>query len=108
MSDESQIHKGHRARMKSRFEMCGLVFDSFHEHEILEMMLFFCFSRRNTNDIAHNLLSKFGSLENVVSAPVEELCKVKYISTNSAAVIKMFGALADSLEKSDSRTDDLL
>ena len=46
--------------MRAKFERNG--FEDFAEHEILEYMLFDALPRVNTNDIAHRLLDKFGSL----------------------------------------------
>lgn len=67
-------HNGHRQRMKERFLKGGL--DSFHEHEALELLLYYCVPRRDTNEIAHNLCERFGSLSKAVEAPIAELKKV--------------------------------
>lgn len=48
------LHKGHRARMRRRFEETG--FDGWAKHEVLEYMLFSVFRQGNTNDIAHMML----------------------------------------------------
>ena len=48
------LHDGHRKRMKDRFLVTGL--EGMSEHEILEMLLFYCIPRSNTNDIAHRLI----------------------------------------------------
>jgi DNA repair protein RadC len=93
MANTKGLHDGHRARMRKRFEVCGCNFTSFEDHEILEMILFNCYPRRNTNEIAHCLLNKFGTLENVVTAPVDELCEIKYVSVNTAAQLKFYGEL---------------
>ena len=69
-------HGGHRERMRKRFKESGN-FKGFSEHEILEMLLFYIVPRKNTNDIAHELIKKFGSLNSVLNASVEELSSVK-------------------------------
>ena len=69
------IHDGHRERLKKQFLKVGL--DGFAEVNVLEMLLFYCIPRRDTNPIAHALLSRFGSLTAVFEAPVEELVKVE-------------------------------
>ena len=48
-------HGGHRERMRKRFKESGN-FKGFSEHEILEMLLFYIVPRKNTNDIAHELI----------------------------------------------------
>ena len=76
------IHKDHRARMKARFAKEGL--DAFDEHQVLELLLFYCIPRRDTNEIAHNLINRFGSLSAVLDAPQKELAKVEGMGENSA------------------------
>lgn len=68
------IHKDHRQRLKQRFLREGL--DHFDDLYILELLLFYCVPRRDTNEIAHNLLERFGSLPRVMDAGPEELKKV--------------------------------
>lgn len=68
------IHKDHRQRLKQRFLREGL--DHFDDLYILELLLFYCVPRRDTNEIAHNLLDRFGSLPRVMEAGPEELKKV--------------------------------
>lgn len=68
------IHKDHRQRLKQRFMREGL--DNFDDLYILELLLFYCVPRRDTNEIAHNLLDRFGSLPRVMAAGPEELKKV--------------------------------
>ena len=89
---EKSIHDGHRQRMRERFKN-DLNFNNFEEHEILEMLLFYCFPRCNTNDIAHELLNKFGSISNVLSAPIEDLTSVKMLGDSAATKLKFFNAL---------------
>lgn len=84
------IHEGHRQRLKNRFLNEGL--DHFQEHEVLELLLFYCIPRKDTNEIAHALLERFGSLAQTVEAPVEELKKVPGMGDNAAAFLAMLGA----------------
>ena len=92
MEKEKNLHEGHRNRLKSRFLNTGL--DSFEDHNILEMLLFYSIPRKDTNDIAHDLIAHFGSLKAVFDADFDELIKVKGISENSATLIKMIPAVA--------------
>ena len=82
-----QIHKGHRQRMKDRFREEGL--DNFSEVQALELLLFYCIPQKDTNPIAHDLLNHFGSLSQVLEAPVEELVKVPGIKENAAVLLKL-------------------
>lgn len=83
----SGIHDGHRARLKKRFLNHGL--DNFDDHNALELLLFHSVPRRDTNELAHALIDRFGSLSEVFDAPVEELMKVSGIGEASALLIKL-------------------
>ena len=84
---ETNPHEGHRSRMRQRYLEHG--FDDFHEHEILEMILYNCYRRRNTNDIAHKLLDSFGSISAVFDAPIDRLIETG-ISESVAVTLKMY------------------
>lgn len=81
------IHDGHREKKRQQFLQHGL--DSFAEHEVLELLLFYAIPRKDTNPIAHALMDRFGSLDAVLSAPVEELCRVKGVGESAAALLKL-------------------
>lgn len=89
MSDVS-IHKGHRERLKKRFLEDGL--DNFTDIQVLELLLFYVIPRKDTNPIAHALLERFGSLAQVLEAPVEELKKVEGIGGEAAAFLHLVPA----------------
>ena len=81
------MHSGHRRRLKDRFEKEGL--DNFEQHQVLELLLFYCVPRVDTNPIAHALLDRFGSLKGVLDADQSELVTVKGIGPESAILIKL-------------------
>ena len=81
------VHDGHRQRLKQRFLETGL--DSFTEVQTLELLLFYAISRKDTNPIAHALLDRFGSLAQVLDAPVTELSKVPGIGENAALLLRL-------------------
>lgn len=82
-----QIHKDHRERLKKRFLEEGL--DGFTDFQVLELLLFYCVPRRDTNPIAHALLEEFGSLAGVLDARAEDLMKFDYITSNAATFLKL-------------------
>lgn len=84
------IHDGHRQRLKERFCKEGL--DGFNEHQVLELLLFYCIPRVDTNPIAHALLDRFGSLSQTLEAPVEELEKVPGIGHSAAVFLSLVTA----------------
>lgn len=81
------IHDGHREKKRQQFLQHGL--DSFADHEVLELLLFYAIPRKDTNPIAHALMDRFGSLDAVLSAPVEELCRVEGVGPAAAALLKL-------------------
>ena len=81
------VHKGHRERLKQRFLEEGL--DHFTDVQVLELLLFYAIPQRDTNPIAHELLNHFGSLSQVLDAPIEELRKVNGIKDNAATLLAL-------------------
>lgn len=88
---EQYMHEGHRQRLRTRFLKNGL--SDFDEHNVLEFMLFFAIPRMDTNVIAHNLISEFGSLSRVFDAPFEMLINVEGVGENAATLIKLMPQL---------------
>jgi DNA repair protein RadC len=84
-------HAGHRDRIRERFHKEGG--DHFQSHELLEMYLFPLLPRRDTNEIAHRLLDRFGSLEEVFLADPSALAMVEGISEKTATAIKVTAAV---------------
>lgn len=84
------IHDGHRQRLKERFLKTGL--DGFTDVQVLELLLFYCIPRQDTNELAHRLLEQFGSLSRTMEADVEQLKKVDGIGDNAATFLKLIPA----------------
>ena len=91
MTEESGIHQGHRKRLKERFLTEGL--DNFNEVNVLELMLFYCVQRQDTNPLAHRLLDHFGKLSCVLDASAEELMKVSGVTEHIATYLTMVNAV---------------
>lgn len=81
------MHEGHRKRLRENFLKNGL--DNFQSHNVLEMLLFYTIPRSDTNETAHRLIDRFGSLSAVLEAPVEELMKVKGVGERTAAFLHL-------------------
>ena len=78
-----ELHGGHRQRMYEKLKK-----DALAEHEWLEMLLYAMAPRRNTNDIAHRLLRRFGTVEDMLAASMEELQSVEGVGVQIAAHLK--------------------
>lgn len=89
------------------FERTVTAFANFEEHEILEMILYSCHKRHNTNEIAHRLINRFVSCVGVFNASVEELCEVKGVGRSTALTLVFYGELyksiCDEKEKADTK-----
>lgn len=81
------IHDGHRERMRESFRKDGLA--GFSAIAALELLLGYAIPRRDTNPIAHALLDRFGSLQEVFDASEQELCEVEGIGPNTAVLIRL-------------------
>ncbi|KAF5070830.1 hypothetical protein DSECCO2_218280 [anaerobic digester metagenome] len=87
------IHDGHRDKMRRRFLETGLA--GFADHEALELLLFYAIPRRDTNALAHQLLNRYGSLEAVLAAPVEDLQKMEGVGQSAALLLRLVPMLAE-------------
>lgn len=86
---EKGVHDGHRQRLKEEFLAKGFD-ENTPPHKIMEMLLFYSIPRKDTNEIAHNLINRFGgTVSGVLDASVEELVKVDGVSHHTAALIKL-------------------
>ena len=90
---EENVHSGHRERVRKEFLKNGFDEDT-PPHKIMEMLLFYSIPRKDTNEIAHELVSRFGSIAGIIDAPVDELVKVNGVNTNTAALIKLIMPVA--------------
>lgn len=104
----SGLYEGHRKRLDQKIEEYG--FESLNEYEQLEYILFVARRRINTNDIAHRLISEFGTLNGVLNASVKELEKVKGVGYRTACFLTQLndvsGMILRNFEKENIKFDD--
>lgn len=91
------MHEGHRTRLKKRYLEEGL--DGFDDHQILEFLLFYAIPRRDTNELAHTLIIKYGSLSGVFEADPKDLAKTPGLGENSAVLLSLIPSLARVYQK---------
>lgn len=84
---QPSIHAGHRQRVKERYLKSGA--DSFDDHQLLELMLFYALPQKDTNSLAHELINRFGSLKGVLSATPVELKQVKGMGDSAAVLLNL-------------------
>ncbi len=73
--------------MLQRFRTEGL--DNFDPIQVLELLLFFAVPRKDTNEMAHHLIDRFGSVSRVMDASVAELQKVPGVGENAATFLHL-------------------
>ena len=92
---DAHIHDGHRARMRSKcLEHGSSIFDTY---ELLEMLLYYVIPYKDTNPIAKRLIARFGSVDGVFKASVDELTEVSGIGERAAEFIFRVGKIPENL-----------
>ena len=92
------IHDGHREKMRHRFQETGL--EGFADHEALELLLYYAIPRRDTNELAHRLLARYGSLAALLQAPIEDLQRVEGVGESAAVLLKLVPAFVYKAQRS--------
>lgn len=101
----ASIHTGHRKRAKEEFLVRGL--NGMADHRVLELLLFYGIPQGDVNPLAHELIERFGSLSGVLTAPVEELRKVKGVGENTAVLLQLVLAVAARFMEERSNLDQI-
>jgi len=73
-SDETPHYAGHRDRLRNRFMEAGA--EALADYELLELILFRAIPRRDVKPLAKQLIKRFGSLADVISAEPDRLREV--------------------------------
>lgn len=85
------VHDKHRERVKERFRRESL--DHFAAHEVMELLLFFGIPQGDVNEIAHELVDRFGGIAGVLDAAEEELVQIKGVGPHTALLLTMMPQL---------------
>ncbi|MBQ4348710.1 MAG: hypothetical protein IJC79_03745 [Clostridia bacterium] len=82
------VHQGHRQKVRDRYYETGLT--GMPDHNILEFLLFFGIPQRDTNEMAHELIDRFGSFSGVLEAKKADLLDVKGMTETAACLLTLF------------------
>ena len=82
-------HAGHRSRLRETFQQNGI--EGMADHQVLELLLTYALPRVDVNPLAHRLLDRFGSLEQVLSARPDQLQQVQGIGESAAVFLSLLG-----------------
>jgi DNA repair protein RadC len=97
---------GHRERLRTRFMEAGS--EALADYEMLELVLFRAVPRRDVKPLAKNLLARFGSFAEVISAPPARLAEVDGLSEAAITEFKIVQAAAHRLAKGQVRKRPVL
>lgn len=78
-------YAGHRQRLRQRFLAQP---QALPDYELLELVLFLAHPRGDVKPLAKDLIARFGSFADVVSAEVEELSQVPGVGETTVAALK--------------------
>lgn len=88
---DRKLHAGHRQRVRNRYLSEGL--DSFTDHQVLEMLLFYCIPMKDTNELAHKMINEFGTLAGLFEADPKDISRRCGVSENTAILVSMVPSL---------------
>jgi DNA repair protein RadC len=99
-------HAGHRQRLRARFLEAGA--GALADYELLELVLFRAIPQRDVKPLAKDLIARFGSFAEVISAPKERLRETKGLSDAAVAELKVVEAAAHRLARGEVRQRSVL
>ena len=100
------VHDGHRERLDDKIKKYG--HERLEEHEQLEYVLFAVIPRVDTNDLAHRLLRRFGSIAGVFNADVEQLIEIKGVGERTAMFLHTLPSLLGIVERCEKNAPPVL
>ncbi len=89
--DPSEDRRGHRARLRARYEQGGL--EAFLPYEVLEMALTWAVCRRDVKPLAKALLARFGTVHDVLRARDEDLREIDGVGERTSLFLRFLGDL---------------
>ncbi len=100
--EDKPHYLGHRERLKDRFIQGGL--DTFLDHEVIELMLFYGVARKDVKPLAKTLLKTFGNLKGILDADIADLTAIPGVSLHAATLLKLIKGLNALYLKEQAKT----
>ena len=97
LSETRPHYFGHRERLRDRFRVAGA--DAVNDYELLELVLFRAIPQRDVEPLAKDLIARFGSFPEVISAPAARLAETKGIGEAAITELKVVHAAASRLAR---------
>ncbi|MBO5407968.1 MAG: DNA repair protein RadC [Clostridia bacterium] len=90
-------HDGHRQRLRSK--LLSAQFDYLCPHELMELLTFYSIPRKDTNELAHEILAYYGNhFSAVFEAEPGDLQKIPGVGENTAALITLVKCIMREIE----------
>ncbi len=96
-SDPIDHRRGHRERLRARFRKSGP--ESLADYELLELLLFRSIPQRDVKGLAKELIARFGSVAEVLTAPAARLTEINGIGEATITDFRIIEAAGRSLAK---------
>lgn len=80
----TDFHTGHRNRLRQKF-----LDDKLADYELLELMLGYVIPRRDVRPLARGLIKQFGGINQILTAPLDDLIAFPGMGRNTAIFFKV-------------------
>lgn len=93
-----KYQEGHRKRACNKLINNGV--DSLYDYEIVELLLFLIFKRKDVKPLAKDLLERFKTIDQILNASEKELLEMKGIGKSTVTAIKIINSITIASLKS--------
>ncbi|MDR1609494.1 MAG: DNA repair protein RadC [Holosporales bacterium] len=90
--------EGHRKRAKHKLETVG--HDNLLDYEIVELMLFLIFKRKDVKQLAKILIERFKTIDGILNATKNQLLSVEGVGPSTVDAIRIIDSVVKSSLKS--------
>lgn len=97
---------GHRKRIREKYLKNSI--HTLFDYEILELLLSYAIPRKDTKNLAKELLKKFGSIEKTLKSDKDELEKVEGLGEASITFLKLIGELPAIFYENKLKNNDVI
>lgn len=103
---EKPNYVGHRQRIKEKYEKSGI--NGWLDYEILELVLSYAISRKDTKPIAKELLSRFKTINGVLDSDGKELRTITGVSDHTVLFLSLLKDITILYLENELHNKDLL
>jgi len=94
---ENDLLVGHRDRAKEKFIKSKA--SPLNDYELIELALFYSIPRKDVKPLAKKLLKQFGSVGNVIHAPLQKLEQISGIGKSTTVLFKLLQSIIREVTK---------